>query len=141
MSTSASFELPSFATSGPRERRRLRRFIDATTRDYVVEDGSLKQDEGFTSKVILALATRLGSAQAYPTFGSRLHEVKRADERGRRLAEKHAERALAHLAREVVGLKVEAKLRLDKPGAIEVIVSGAQGEETLNASYTAVVGA
>ncbi len=141
MSTSASFELPSFAAPSRPERSCRRRFIDAKTRDYVVEGGRLKQDDGFTSKVVLALATRLGSALAFPTFGSRLHEVKRADERGRRLAEKHAERALGHLASEIQGLKVEAKLVPSQTGAIEIVVSGMRGDDTLNATYTATVGA
>lgn len=140
MSTSASFTLPSSAASVRGPAPGLRRYIDPKTRDYVVEGGQLKQDDGFTSEVVLALATRLGSALALPTFGSRLHEIKRADERGRRLAEKHAMKALAHLERKVQDLRIEAALPKDKLGAITLTVTGRRGADELSVDYTAVLG-
>lgn len=140
MSTTATFFLPSDPSSSSGLRPYgLRRYIDPTTRDYVVRQGELVQDDGFTSKVVLALATRLGSAQALPEFGSRLHEIKHADERGRLLAEKHALRALAHLADEIAELRVTASLSTKRRGAIDVTVSGRCGERVLNANYTAVL--
>lgn len=140
MSSSASFFLPAPASSTRSVSVRLRRYIDPKTRDYVVDGGQLRQDDGFTSKVVLALATRLGSALAFPEFGSRLHEIKRADEQGRRLAEKHALKALAHLEREIGELKVDAKLPPHRPGAIELTVSGRRGGDELSVDYTAVLG-
>jgi phage gp46-like protein len=144
MSTSAQFFLPApspgaVATSRGVRTLAPRRYIDPKTRDYVLEGGALKQDDGFTSKVVLALSTKLGSAQAYPAFGSRLHEVKRADEQGRKLAERHALRALAHLTSEIRDLKVVATLTANRPGAIDVAVSGTKGLAIVRASYTAVL--
>lgn len=143
MSSSAQYYLP--APSAPlslgQASRAIdrRRYVDAVTRDYVLTGGRLKQDDGFTSKVVLALATRLGSAQAFPTFGSRLHEVKRADEQGRKLAERHAENALAHLTSEVKELKVVASLPEGQKGVIAIVVSGKRGTEVVRADYTATV--
>ena len=116
-----------------------KRWIDAETGDYVVERGVLKEDDGFTSEVALALRTRLGSCLVLPSFGSRLHEVKRADEQGRRLSEKHAINALAHLTRKVDNLTVSAALSVDRPGAIELVVAGKRGQQALSAKYTTVV--
>ena len=140
MSESASYQLPATPSLARLGAPRLRRYIDPKTRDYVVEGGQLKQDDGFTSEAVLALSTRLGSALAFPTFGSRLHEIKRADEQGRRLAEKHAIKALAHLERRVEGLRVEAALPKNRPGAIVLTVSGRRGGDELSVDYTAVLG-
>jgi phage gp46-like protein len=144
MSESAQYFLPapSPGSSGLARGVRTiapRRYVDPKTRDYVVEGGALKQDDGFTSKVVLALATKLGSAHAFPTFGSRIHEVKRADEQGRKLAERHAMRALAHLTSEIRELSVTAALSKDRPGAIDIEVSGTKGLAVVRASYTAVL--
>lgn len=143
MSESAQYYLPAPATalSNTRASRAVdrRRYIDATTRDYVLTGGRLKQDDGFTSKVVLALATKLGSAQAFPAFGSRLHEVKRADEQGRKLAERHAQTALSHLSSEIQDLKVAASLSKERPSAILIEASGRRGSEVLRAAYTAVL--
>lgn len=139
--SSAQYFLP--APSGASLTRRAdvhaRRFIDARTADYVVEAGRLKQDDGFTSKVVLALRTRLGSCHALPGFGSRLHEVKRADEQGRQLAEKFAQLALSHVARDIADLRVTATLSSQRPGAIDFAVSGHKGNRVLRANYTAVL--
>lgn len=115
----------------------VRRYIDAKTGDYAVENGSFKGDNGFTSKVVLAWRTKLGSAQANPTFGSRLHAIKHADERGRILAESYGYEAIAHLANEVEGLKVTATI--SAPGRIDLEASGKNGEKILRANYTATV--
>jgi phage gp46-like protein len=142
MSSSAQFYLPSSSASAGGSldiARKVRRWIDPTTRDYVVEVGELKQDYGFTSKVVLALSTKLGSCLVLPAFGSRIHEVKRADEQGRRLAEKHATNALQHLTTEIVGLSVVASISSDRPGVIEISVSGKRGQIDLGTKYTAIV--
>lgn len=99
-------------------------------------NGGLKQDDGFTSKVVLAFATRLGSCQVDPTFGSRFHELKRADETGRRLAESYGLLAIAHLRNEIKDLKVVATLSPKQPGAIRVVASGRKGPRTVSATYT-----
>lgn len=141
MSSSASFLLPALAVSSAATiKLRVRRYLDAKTRDYAIDGSALKQDDGFTSKVVLALCTRLGSAQAFPAFGSRLHEIKRADERGRRLAEKHALRALSHLTGEIADLTVTASISAHRPDAIELDVRGKKAMVVLSARYTAVVG-
>jgi phage gp46-like protein len=122
------------------------RRILATTRDYVVSGGGYANDDGFTSLVVLALGTRLGSCLFFPEFGSRLHLVQTADERGRKLAEKYAWEAIAHLESLVDGLKVEASLtpydsrEPKRAGAIYLQVSGKRGATTLTALYTASVG-
>lgn len=110
--------------------------IDGSVRagDYVVLSGGIKQDDGFTSKVVLAWRTRLGSMQVDPTFGSRLHEVRHADERGRRLAEAYGLLAIQHLANEIQSLKVTATI--PKKGQIYLVASGRKGMQTVSASYT-----
>lgn len=123
---------------------RIRRWISANSspdgstraRDYVVELGGLKQDDGFTSKVVLAWATRLGSCQVDPTFGSRFHEIQSADERGRRLAEAFGLLAIKHLENEIKDLKVTASLNSKHPGLIFLVASGRKGMQTVSAKYT-----
>jgi phage gp46-like protein len=121
------------------------RLVDAETRDYVVSSGGLQNDTGFTSKVVLALGTRKGSCTFFPEFGSRLHEVQTADERGRKLAEKFAWQAVEHLVDQVDALTVEASLKpFDRSpaivGAIYVQVTGKRGTTTETARYTASAG-
>lgn len=118
---------------------KARRWI-GTDGDYVVEAGNLRGDDGFTSKAVLALRTRKGSCLVFPQFGSRLHEIKKADERGRKLAEKRAYEAVAHLAAEVDELAVTATLT-DVPGRIDIEVTGKKGATTLTARYTSTPGA
>lgn len=145
MTTVAIYYLPSYSPSTPatgvrKAGKRVRRWIDPTTRDYVVQDGDLRQDDGFASKVVLALGTRLGTCQVLPSFGSRLHEIKRADELGRKLAEKRARSALAHLESEVDELTVTAALNAKAPGLIDITVTGKRGANTTSAVYTSRVG-
>lgn len=137
MSSSAQYFLirPSGGPGGSRlVLLRTRRWIDAATRDYVVEGGQLKQDDGFTSKVVLALGTKLGSCQVLPSFGSRLHEIKYADERGRKLAEAYARLALVHLTEEIQDLTITATL----PGAgrIDLVIEGRKGTRGFRANYS-----
>jgi phage gp46-like protein len=134
MSTSASYFLPPpSATLLGKTTVRARRWIDAQTLDYVVEAGGLKQDDGFTSQVVLALATRLGSCQVYPAFGSRLYQVKRADETGRRLSEAYAKLAIAHLS--IKELRVVATLSKSAPGRISLLVAGKKSGMPVNVPY------
>lgn len=144
MSESAQYFLPATVSANGSTKGVLhvgrRRYIDPARRDYVAEGGALKQDDGFTSKVVLALSTRLGSAQASPLFGSRLHEIKRADEQGRQLAEKHALRALSHLTGDIRELRATAVLSKVAPGRIELAITGRRGLEVVRVDYTAVLG-
>jgi phage gp46-like protein len=117
-----------------------RRWISASTGDYEVASGGLRGDDGFTSKAVLALRTRKGSIPIYPEFGSSLHLVKYADERGRKLAEKYAFDAVAHLEPEVEELAVRASISTLQPGQIHIVVSGRRGSTTYTANYTAAVG-
>lgn len=142
MSSSASYFLPApsggvTASGVSASQLKVRRWIDATTRDYVIEGGEVKQDYGFTSKVVLALGMRLGSCQVLPTFGSRLHEIRSANEQGRRLAEAYALLALQHLTDEIQDLTVTATISAGSPGRIDLVVSGRRGMTVLSATYTA----
>lgn len=119
---------------------RARRWIDPKTGDYAVLNGGLRGDDGFTSAAVLALRTRKGSIPIFPEFGSRLHEIRFADERGRKLAEKWGFDAVAHLADRADDLAVSASLSSETPGAIDVIVSGRRGSTTFTARYSAAVG-
>lgn len=114
------------------------RYIDPETGDYVVTGGGLKADSGISSKIVLALRMRKGSSALFPTFGSRLHEVKKADESGRRLCEKHAFAALTHLAREVASLDVEAQLV--GGGRIDILVSAKQDVGVTSVTFSKYVG-
>jgi phage gp46-like protein len=144
MSSSASFYITAATGesvgAGTREPdRNVRRWIDPKTRDYVVENGDLKQDYGFTSQVVIALATRLGSCLVMPNLGSRIHEVRRADEQGRMLAEKHAVQALQHLSSRFKDLVATASISTERPGAIDLQISGKRGQVELSMKYTASV--
>jgi phage gp46-like protein len=144
MSTSWSYFLPSASTgssagSGSAAITKPRRWIDAATKDFLVEGGDYKQDDGFTSKVVLALGTKLGTCQANPKLGSRLHEIQKVDDRGRRLAESYALMAVQHLSGEIKDLKVTAELDKKYPGAIFITVSGRKGTQAVFAKYTAKV--
>lgn len=118
---------------------KTRRYIHPTTRDYVVDTGGYQSDPGFTSKVVLALATKLGTCIVNPTFGSRLHEVKRWDEVGRRLTEKYAAEALEHLLSEIVNMTIVVEMSAKKSGLFDVVVQGERGTEKVSASYSAKV--
>lgn len=137
---SAQYFVHSTAAASADKQPQVRRWIDAQSRDYVVEGGRLKQDDGFTSAVVLALGTRLGSAFCFPEFGSRLHEVRKADEQGRRLAEAFAIKALEHMRANVSDLKVQASIDTKRPGRIDLEVSGTRGYQVMRAEYTAVLG-
>lgn len=119
---------------------KLRRYISHTTRDYVVTGGGFQADPGVSSKVVLALGMRRGSCPVYPEFGSRLHLVKKADERGRREAEAYAAEALEHLVGEVKDLEVTATLSASRPGAIDLDVSYRLGDVPQRVPYTQRVG-
>lgn len=120
---------------------KLRRYIHPTTRDYVVSGGGFQADSGVASKIVLALGMQRGSCPVYPEFGSRLHLVKRADERGRREAEAYAREALEHLAGEVTDLVVTATISTEKPGAIEIEVAYRLGDVPQRVPYTQKVAA
>jgi phage gp46-like protein len=142
MSISAQYFLPADpAGSSPGSGRaavtKPRRWIDPATHDYVVENGDFKQDEGSTSKVVLALATKKGSCQVLPWFGSRLHEIRFADERGRGLAETFAKQALAHLVGELVGLSIKASVV--NQTAILLVIVWRRGTRPVRVQYTARV--
>jgi phage gp46-like protein len=119
---------------------KLRRYLSPATRDYVVSSGGFQGDDGIASKVVLALGMKRGSCPVYPEFGSRLHLVRKADERGRREAESYAREALAHLAGEVTELSVTATISTLRPGAIELDVSYRLGDVPQRVPYTQRVG-
>jgi phage gp46-like protein len=151
MSSSATYFLPSSSTastpgSGRAAITKPRRWIDAgdpsTGRlpgDYVVEGGDFKQDAGWTSKVYLALSTKLGSCQVLPGFGSRLHEIRHADETGRRLSESYALMALQHLTQDIQDLQVVATLPPNSPGRIDLVVSGRNGTTQVQVPYSRTI--
>lgn len=120
---------------------KTRRYISPTTRDYVIESGGLRGDDGYSSKVILALGTELGSCQVAPNFGSRLHTIKIAGTASTRLAQKYGVEALAHIASEVKSLEVSAELHKDVKGAMKLTVSidPGRGKQAVKVEYTSRV--
>jgi phage gp46-like protein len=120
---------------------KLRRHVDPKTRDYTVESGGFKADAGYASQILLALGMERGSCPVFPEFGSRLHLVKKADDRGRRESEAYATEALSHLAGKLDDLVVTATLSTARPGAIEIEVAYRLGNETLRVPFTSRAGA
>lgn len=142
MSETAQYYLPSPSYTVPAGSQRSalsrrHRWLDPATHDYVVEAGDFKQDDGSTSKVVLALATKKGSCQLAPWFGSRLHEIRFADARGRGLAVTFAKQALAHLGSELVELSVTANIV--QKTAIVIVVAYRRGTRAVRVEYTARV--
>lgn len=54
-----------------------RRWLDPSTRDYVVERGGPRADATRASKVLLRMTMKRGSCAVAPTLGSRLHTIRR----------------------------------------------------------------
>lgn len=118
---------------------KARRKINPTTGDYVQSAGGIAADTGVESQIILALSTRRGSCLAYPSFGSRLHEVQKADVAGRRLAQFYATEALEHVRQRVKDLVVIAEPGV-RPGQIALRVDYRLGDETRRVTYTREAG-
>lgn len=121
---------------------KTRRYIDATTHDYIVYQGGLKADPGYTSQVVLALGTQRGTCQVAPEFGSRIHTVRFADESGRKLVEKYALEALAHITAKVQSLTVTVTLAKYQPGVMDIVVviDPGRGMPAEKIPYTATLG-
>lgn len=120
---------------------KLRRYIDPTTRDYVVESGGFKGDSGISTQILIAWGMELGSCPVFPELGSRLHRVKHADERGRREAEAYGTEAIGHLKGKVNDLAVTATLSTLLPGCISLEAVYRLGDVEQRVPYTARVGA
>lgn len=114
------------------------RYINPATGDYSVESGGFSGDDTMASRIGLALRTRKGSSAAAPWFGSRLHLVKTADQRGALLVQKYAIEALAHLEDSVDELTVVASVVA--PGRIDAVVSWRRGASSGTTTYTPVGG-
>ena len=121
---------------------KIRRLILPSTRDYTVDAGGLKADTGYASQVVVALGTKLGTCQVAPEFGSRIHTIRKADEAGRKLAEKYALEATAHIAAKVKSIKVVATLSTTKAGVIDfqVELDHGRGLPTEKVPYSATIG-
>jgi hypothetical protein len=99
------------------------RFIDPTTRDWVVaEDGAYQRMPMVRQRVLLRLATLLRSSSVLPGFGTRLPE--RIDDRYEQKAEQAIRAALADmvLAQEIKILRIDTKLG-NPTGRVEHTVS------------------
>lgn len=99
------------------------RFLDATTRDWVVgEDGEYQRMPLVRQRVLLRLATLLRSSSVLPEFGVRLPD--RIDNRYQQKADQAIRAALADmvLAQEIKILRIDTKLG-NPTGRVEHTVS------------------
>jgi phage gp46-like protein len=119
---------------------KARRRLDPVTRDYVVEAGGVASDVGINTQILIALGMKRGSCIVYPTLGSRLHTIGRADSAGLRLAEFYAREALENIRARVKDLSVAATLSRRKSNAIDLAIDYRLGNETQRVVYTAAAG-
>lgn len=100
--------------------------IDPVTRDYVVLAGSPRRDPagGLANAVYLRLSTPLGSYWAYPTLGSRLHELQREKDLARVsvLAKQYAEEALAPLIADGRARSIEVSVEQPHNGRLHLLI-------------------
>lgn len=71
--------------------------IEVATGGYTLTAGALTEDVTAASEVVLALRSRRGSSAVAPTYGSRLHTIRKLDKRSKGLARFHAIEALQFL--------------------------------------------
>lgn len=88
-----------------------RPYMDPTTRDWVLVNGSRKADPSHASEVLFLLDLQKGSAPAYPDKGSTFHEIKKVTSNAPKQVELAAEGALAPLTadRRIFGVTAEAE--------------------------------
>lgn len=96
-----------------------RRWLDQTTRDYVVERGGPRADATRASKVLLRLTMRRGSCAVAPTLGSRLHLIQRDGRGVKQRAEAYAMECVEDLVRrrEIRDVVARAEVRRTVAGA------------------------
>lgn len=75
----------------------IRPWQNPTTKDYIVELGSPREDKTHASDVYRRIATQRGSVPTLPTFGSRLHTVTHIQKNTKRLVESYIREAIADL--------------------------------------------
>lgn len=118
-----------------------RRWLDPTTRDYVIERGGPRADETRASKVLLRLTMRRGSCAVAPTLGSRLHLIQRDGPGVVQRAEAYAREAVRDLEQRQEIRDVAASAVVSGPRgnrAIEVTLSfreGASDPRTVRTSH------
>lgn len=74
-----------------------RRYIDATTGDYVLVKGAPKNDNTFASAVVLRFRLQRGSSPLFPELGSRFHTIRKIITSTPRLVEAYAVEAVQDL--------------------------------------------
>ena len=90
-----------------------RRYIDPTTKDYVVENGSPRADSTHVSTAVFLLSLRYGSSAVAPELGNRIYdELDKLTDDAPRRAERFAILALRPLTRTraITELDVEASV-------------------------------
>lgn len=102
-----------------------RRWLDPSTRDYVISHGGPRDDVTRASQVLLRLATHRGSCAVAPELGSRLHLITRESPGATQRAVAYALEALADLIRRGVirDVAAEASVEGESTRYLEVRVS------------------
>lgn len=68
--------------------------------DPVLSRGRFVEDDGVASEFVSRIRTKRGSVLVQPTFGSRLHEIKKMTGDAKTLAQKYIELAVAPMIRQ-----------------------------------------
>lgn len=118
-----------------------RRYIDPTSRDFVIENGVSKADPTLGTTVALLLSLERGSCAWAPELGSRLYTLRHATERAAVLAKAYAAEALVPLRRQgrLPGLVVLATV-YGTTLRIEVAWKAADGRRVDPLVYTRRIG-
>ena len=76
-----------------------RRYINPSTGDYAISRGGFVEDMTPASRVVLRLRTRKGTIPGLPSFGSRLHEIRKLTPDAKPKAEAFVREALDDLVK------------------------------------------
>src|SRR5690349_24592550 len=74
-----------------------RRYLDALTGDYVLQDGGPKEDATAGSAVMFRFRLQRGSSPLFPNLGSRFHTIRKIAKDTNRLVEDFAREAVQDL--------------------------------------------
>lgn len=90
----------------------VNRYVDPTTRDYVIQAGAPREDATLASTVAFLLNLEQGSCVLDPELGSRLHTIRHARRDAKVLGESYARLAVRPLveAGKLPGLEVTARV-------------------------------
>lgn len=88
--------------------------------DKVLVLGRFQEDDGYVSEFVSRIRTRRGSIVVAPSFGSRLHEVKKATSDAKTLAERYCTIAVGPMVQQRKIRDVAVEVTLLRPGNGEV---------------------